>query len=75
MKITFDELVSFLSKKYGVDNNEIIEKDSFAKIGLDSLSLFSLVEEFEQTFNIDIDTEDITEIDTVSKMYKYISSK
>jgi acyl carrier protein len=72
LNFTFDEFVSFLSERYGVPREEIISDDSFGKIGLDSLSLFSLIEDIEQKFSVKVETEDITEIDTVRKMYDYI---
>ena len=54
---------------------EAIEKDDFEQLGLDSLSLYSLVDDAEQKFNVEIDTDDITEINSITKIFNYINNK
>lgn len=69
------EFNDILSDKYGWSTEEIIEVDDFEELGLDSLSLYSLVSEAEDYYNIKIDTDDITEINTPSKFIEYIDKK
>ena len=73
MKMSFEEFVSLISERYGVDKQELILIDSFEALGFDSLTLYSIVDEVEKKFSVKIDTDDITEINTLSGMYKYVS--
>lgn len=75
MDITFDNLVDFICDRFGFEKQEVIDKDSFEELGLDSLTLYSIVSKVETMYSIQIDTDDITEINTVSNMYRYISKK
>ena len=52
MQINFDEFVIFICERYGITKEEAIEKDDFEQLGLDSLSLYSLVDDAEQKFNV-----------------------
>ncbi|MFQ8988757.1 MAG: acyl carrier protein, partial [Intestinibacter sp.] len=61
--------------RYGITKEEAIEKDDFEQLGLDSLSLYSLVDDAEQKFNVEIDTDDITEINSITKIFNYINNK
>lgn len=75
MQIHFDEFVIFICERYGITKEEAIEKDDFEQLGLDSLSLYSLVDDAEQKFNVEIDTDDITEINSITKIFNYINNK
>lgn len=68
-------IVEILYEKYGWTREEIFEKDDFEALGMDSLSLYSLVEEVEEEFAIEIDTDDITEINTPSGLISYVTKK
>lgn len=69
---SYDEFLSFIGEKYGLSVDEIKETNSFVELGLDSLSLFSLLEEVETMFEVKVEADDISEIDTAEKMYKYL---
>ena len=71
----FEKFVAFLSDRFGYDTEKMKEIDSFSELGLDSLSLFNLLTDVEDEFNIQIDVEDLTEIDSISKMYNYIQNR
>ena len=75
MQINFDEFVIFICERSGITKEEAIEKDDFEQWGLDSLSLYSLVDDAEQKFNVEIDTDDITEINSITKIFNYINNK
>jgi acyl carrier protein len=70
--IKYEEYLEFLSQRYSISKEKLQEVDSFAELGIDSLSLFSLLQDVESKFDLRIDTEDLTEIDSVSKMYSLI---
>ncbi len=70
-----EQLIQFMSERYGWSEEEIINAKSFEELGLDSLSLYSLVTDCEEEYNITIDTDDMTEIDTPEKFINYILRK
>ncbi len=73
--MAYDDFLKFLSDRFGVDTKELEETDSFGELGVDSLSLFNMITDIEEEFKISIDIDDMTEVDSVSKMYKYITEK
>jgi len=70
----YEDFLKFLSERYGSDIEELKKINSFSELGLDSLSLFSLVQDIEEQFSIELPIEDLTQIDTIDKMYEYISN-
>jgi len=73
MNITFNKFTDFVCSRYGLQREEAIKKNSFEELGLDSLTLYSIVGEVEKEFQVIIDTDDITEINTLSSMYNYVT--
>ncbi len=73
--MAYDDFLKFLSDRFGVDTKELEETDNFGELGVDSLSLFNMITDIEEEFKISIDIDDMTEVDSVSKMYKYITEK
>ena len=73
--MAYDDFLKFLSDRFGVDTKELEETDNFGELGVDSLSLFNMITDIEEEFKIRIDIDDMTEVDSVSKMYKYITEK
>ena len=73
--MAYDDFLKFLSDRFGVDQKELEETDNFGELGVDSLSLFNMITDIEDEFKISIDIDDMTEVDSVSKMYKYITEK
>ncbi len=70
-----EKIVEYLSERYGWTREEIKDAESFEALGLDSLSLYSLVADCEEKFGIKVETNDITEIDTPEKFINYLSRK
>lgn len=70
-----EKLTGFLSERYGWTIEEIKNAESFEALGLDSLSLYSLVTECEEKFGVKVDTDDMTEIDTPEKFINYLARK
>ena len=73
--MAYDDFLNFLSDRFGMDTKELEETDNFGELGVDSLSLFNMITDIEDEFKISIDIDDMTEVDSVSKMYKYITEK
>ena len=73
--MTYDDFLNFLSDRFGMDTKELEETDNFGELGVDSLSLFNMITDIEEEFKISIDVDDMTEVDSVKKMYKYITEK
>lgn len=73
--MSYDEFIEFLTDRFGYTSEELKKTNSFGELGLDSLSLYNLVTDLEEKFNISIEIEDLTEVDSVEKMYHYISEK
>ena len=73
--MAYDDFLNFLSDRFGMDTKELEETDNFGELGVDSLSLFNLITDIEEEFKISIDVDDMTEVDSVKKMYKYITEK
>lgn len=71
----YGEFLKFLSGRFGLEVNELKKVDNFGELGVDSLSLFSMITDIEEEFNIKIDIDDMTEVNSVSKMYNYITEK
>ena len=73
--MAYDDFLNFLSDRFGMDTKELEETDNFVELGVDSLSLFNMITDIEEEFKISIDIDDMTEVDSVRKMYKYITEK
>lgn len=73
--MAYDDFLNFLSDRFGMDTKELEETDNFGELGVDSLSLFNMITDIEEEFKISIDVDDMTEVDSVKKMYKYITEK
>ena len=73
--MAYDDFLKFLSDRFGVDTKELEETDNVGEQGVDSLSHFNMITDIEEEFKISIDIDDMTEVDSVSKMYKYITEK
>ena len=73
--MTYDDFLNFLSDRFGMDTKELEETDNFGELGVDSLSLFNMITDIEEEFKISIDVDHMTEVDSVKKMYKYITEK
>ena len=73
MRITIEELTDFICDRYGVDSAELTAKDDFESLGFDSLTIYSIVDEVEKRFKVSIDTDDITQINSLSGLYSYVA--
>lgn len=70
--ISYDEFLDFLSQRYGDSVERIRSIDSFRELGLDSLTIFSILTDIEEKYKITLPIDDLTEIDTATKLYNYV---
>lgn len=70
----FEKLKLIISQNLGVDVAEIQESSDLAKdLGADSLDALHLIHAINDSFNIQIDPEEVAEIKTVGDLLKQIS--
>lgn len=75
MKLDYDEFAVYVCGRYGVSVDEAKTGCTFMEMGIDSLSIYSMVGELEEKYSIKIDTDDISEIDSLPHLYSYVSGK
>lgn len=73
--MNYDAFLAFLTDRFGVTREELEKVDNFGELGVDSLTLFSMITDVEKEFDIRIDIDDMTEVDSVSKMYANITKQ
>lgn len=69
----FEKIKGVIVDQLGVDESEITINTTFEELGVDSLDLFQIIIELEETFNVQI--EDAESIKTVEDAVKYIEAK
>lgn len=67
-----EQIIDFLSEKYGWEKEKVLSTKNFQDLGLDSLSLYSIISDIEEMLDIKIDTNDITEINSPIKLINYV---
>lgn len=75
MKLDYDEFAVYVCGRYGVSVDEAKTGCTFMELGIDSLSIYSMVGELENKYTIKIDTDDISEIDSLPHLYDYVKRK
>lgn len=74
--MNLEALKEIISEQLNVGIEEITQESSFTEdLGADSLDLFELAMAMEEKFEIEIPSEDLAEIKTVSDAEKYIDAK
>lgn len=69
----FEEIRKIVAENLGVEEAEITIESSFKEdLKADSLDLFEMVMALEDNFSIEIPTEDLTQLETVGDVIKYI---
>lgn len=67
-----EDIIGIFSDKYGCTKEEIISAENFAILGIDSLSVYSLVCECEELFSVNIDMNDIWDISSPKEFIDYV---
>mgnify|MGYP000712690665 FL=1 len=71
-----EEMRKMIAEQLGVEEETITEASSFKEdLAADSLDLFELSMALEDTYSIEIPSEDLEELATVGKVMDYLKSK
>ena len=75
MKLDYNEFAVYVCGRYGISMEEAKTGCTFMEMGIDSLSLYSMVDELEKKYEMKVDTDDISEIDSLPHLYNYVHGK
>ena len=71
-----EEMRKMIAEQLGVEEETITEASSFKEdLAADSLDVFELSMALEDTYSIEIPSEDLEELTTVGKVMDYLKSK
>lgn len=71
----FEEIRKIVAENLGVDESAILTETSFKEdLEADSLDLFEMVMALEETYDIEIPSEDLEELTNIAEVIKYIES-
>lgn len=71
-----EKIIALTATHLGMDEASISGNSSFKEdLGVDSLDLFELVMELEEEFGIEIPSEDLENMATISDVAKYIEDR
>lgn len=71
-----EKMKKILAEQLGCDANTITEETSFKDdLGADSLDLFEVIMALEDEYGIEIDTDDLSELNTVGDVMNYLKEK
>ncbi len=71
----FEEIRKIVAENLGVDESTILMETSFKEdLEADSLDLFEMVMALEETYDIEIPSEDLEELTNIAEVIKYIES-
>lgn len=71
----FEEIRAIVADNLGVDEDTITMETSFKEdLNADSLDLFEMVMAVEESFGVEIPSDDLEQLLTVSDVMKYVES-
>lgn len=71
-----EEMKEIIAEQLNCDEDMITEETSFKDdLGADSLDLFELVMSLEEKYEIEIPSEELTELTTVGSVMEYLKEK
>ena len=71
-----EKMKEIIAEQLGVDEDIITEEASFKEdLGADSLDLFELAMALEDTYSVEIPSEELEGLTTVGKVMDYLKSK
>lgn len=69
----FEKVRQIISEQCGVSEDIVTSETSFVDdLSLDSLDIFQIISEIEESFDIEFDSEDMEKIATVGDAVEYI---
>lgn len=73
MEFSIDCLYEIFETRFGISKKDLQETASFSSLGLDSLAIISIMEDLEEMFHIKFNNTKQSSVDSIPKLYKYIS--
>lgn len=71
-----EKIKPIIAEQLGVEESEVTLEASFSEdLGADSLDLFEMVMEFEDEFDIEIETDELETMKTVGDIVKYLEAQ
>ncbi len=71
----FEKVKEIIAEQMSISTDEISMETSFADdLGADSLDIFQIISELEESFDIEFDNEDAENIKTVGDAVEYIKN-
>lgn len=72
----FEKVQKIIAEQLGIDAGAVQSTSKFKEdLNADSLDLFEMVMAFEETFGVEIPSEDLEQIATVQDVIDYINKK
>jgi acyl carrier protein len=76
INMEFEKVKEIVAEQLGVGVEELTKETSLKDdLNADSLDLFQIIMSLEETFDIEIPTEDTEKIDTIGDIEKYLNSR
>jgi len=71
----FEKIRQIIAEQLGMDEAQITMDTNFTEdLGADSLDLFQIISELEETFGMEFDQDDLDKVTTVGDAVRYIQN-
>lgn len=67
-----EKVKEIVAEGLGVEAVELTAETTFESLGADSLDLMEMVMSFEEAFEVEIDTESVSDLTTIGSVVTYI---
>lgn len=67
-----EKVKEIVAEGLGVEAAELTTETTFESLGADSLDLMEMVMSFEEAFEVEIDTESVSDLKTIGSVVTYI---
>lgn len=67
-----EQVKEIVAEGLGVDAADLTAETTFESLGADSLDLMEMVMSFEETFDVEINTEAVSDLTTIGSVVTYI---
>lgn len=68
----FEKVQDIIAEELGKDKEEVTLETSFEELDADSLDLFQIINDIEDEFDVEVDTE--ADMKTVADLVKYVEN-
>ncbi len=69
----FEKVQDIIADEFGKEKEEVTLETSFEELDADSLDLFQIINDIEDEFDVEVDTE--ADMKTVSDLVKYVEAQ